>query len=329
MPRPAWYLAVAALLLGAALISTIPTDTNTVVATQTPDGSSTATNLEPLPAANVFPVAPLVERISAAVATASAARGADVSIAVLDRATGSYLESAGSQPIETASLSKLFIAAQLFHLDALGERPISQYDRLLLAPMLESSDDNAANTLWSDLGGSDIVPDVAFRYGLTSTTAPRDGMWWNTETTAADLVTFYVGLLHDRDGIGPDRSAEFLGYLRSATPMGTDGYDQRFGIPDGLSGEKVLGVKQGWMCCVASRWIHLSTGVIGEDNRYVLVVASRENITYDDGEEGYPDTASMDVTGDSSARHARDTVTDVVRTLFPSGVVDDWAKPQN
>ncbi|AOW92364.1 hypothetical protein BFN03_05610 [Rhodococcus sp. WMMA185] len=328
MPRPTWFLAVLVLLLGAALIGTIPTDTNTVVAAPTPEVPTPASSVEHLSGRNVPAVPPITERMTAAVATA-ADRGADVSIAVLDRATGSYLESGGDQPIESASLSKLFIAAQLFHLDATGGRPLSVHDHLLLEPMLESSDDNAASTLWADLGGGNIVPDVAQRYGLVATTAPRDGSWWNTETTASDLVNFYVGLLHDRDGIGPERSAEFLGYLHSATPLGTDGYDQRFGIPDGLPGEHAVGVKQGWMCCVASRWIHLSTGVIGEDNRYVLAVASRENITYGNGQQGYPDTSYTDASGDASAIHARDTVTDVVRTLFPTGSIDDWSRIQN
>ncbi|MEV0946259.1 serine hydrolase [Rhodococcus sp. NPDC049939] len=323
MSRPTWSLAFATLLLGAALIGTIPTDTHTVVAVPTPARSPEPAPA-PSPAATVSTVPPLTERITEAVA-AAADRGADVSLAVLDRATGSYLESGGNQPIESASLSKLFIAAQLYHLDAIGQRPLSEHDHQLMRPMLESSDDDAANVLWRDLGGSNIVPDVALRYGLTATTAPGSGAWWNTETTAADLVTFYVGLLDDRDGIGPDRSAEFLGYLRSATPLGTDGYDQRFGIPDGLPFEHVLGVKQGWMCCVAYRWIHLSTGVIREDNRYVLAVASREHVHYSDGRQGYPDTATTDATGDASALHARNTVTDVVKTLFPSGAIDNWA----
>lgn len=167
-----------------------------------------------------------------------------MSIAVLDRAAGSYLEGAAAEPVETASLAKLFIAAQMYHLDALGERTLSDYDRLLLKRMLEASDDDAANTLWDDLGGSDVVVDVAGRYGLAATTPPWDGLWWNTETTAADLVTFYAGLLDDRDGLGPGRITEFVDYLRSSTPEGIDGYDQRFGIPDGLPGENVVGVSK-------------------------------------------------------------------------------------
>ncbi|TQC51072.1 hypothetical protein EEB14_01390 [Rhodococcus sp. WS4] len=335
-------------LLAAITACTIPTETNSVVdipvtspAVATPDllpaadlpedapaSDGVTPSPEPFPSAQVPVSAPLAERIPAAVATAAADRGADVSIAVLDRATSSYLEDAATEPVETASLAKLFIAAQMYHLDALGERPLSDYDRLLLARMLESSDDDAANTLWDDLGGPDLVVDVAGRYGLAATTPPWDGLWWNTETTAADLVTFYAGLLDDRDGLGEGRIAEFVGYLRASTPEGIDGYDQRFGIPDGLPGERVVGVKQGWMCCVTDRWIHVSTGVMGEDSRYIVAVASREDIRYEDDEESYPDTAITDVTEDSSARHARDTMTGFVKSVFPTGVVDDWAQPQ-
>jgi hypothetical protein len=170
MSRLIQCLTVMAFLLATTTACTIPTETNSVVdipvtspAVATPpllpaedppagDGVTAspepaAVSPEPFPSAQVPVSAPLAERITAAVATAAADRGADVSIAVLDRATGNYLAAADTEPVETASLAKLFIAAQMYHLDALGERPLSDYDRLLLARMLESSDDDAANTI--------------------------------------------------------------------------------------------------------------------------------------------------------------------------------------
>ncbi|MGV9870262.1 hypothetical protein ACWDV6_47920, partial [Rhodococcus koreensis] len=140
MSRLIRCLTVMVLLLGATQACTIPTETNSVVdipvtspAVATPDvlpaeepaeepaGDGVTVSPEPFPSARVPVSAPLAERISAAVATAAAERGADVSIAVLDRATGSYLEDAATEPVETASLAKLFVAAQMYHLDALGE----------------------------------------------------------------------------------------------------------------------------------------------------------------------------------------------------------------
>jgi hypothetical protein len=77
-------------------------------------------------------------------------------------------------------------------------------------------------------------------------------------------------------------------------------YPQRFGIPEGLYAEPVA-VKQGWMCCVDSDWMHLSTGVIGPDRRYVMAISS------------------MQPTGDSAA--ARQIITQAVKTMFPGGSI--------
>ena len=53
-------------------------------------------------------------------------------------------------------------------------------------------------------------------------------------------------------------------------------YPQRFGIPEGLYAEPVA-VKQGWMCCSdGGNWMHLSTGVIGPDRRYVMAIGSMQ-----------------------------------------------------
>lgn len=59
------------------------------------------------------------------------------------------------------------------------------------------------------------------------------------------------------------------------------------------------------MCCIGSDWMHLSTGVIGADRRYIMVVQSLQ--------------ASDDAT-------ARDTITRAVKTIFSEGRVDAVAR---
>ena len=94
-----------------------------------------------------------------------------------------------------------------------------------------------------------------------------------------------------------------LADLAASTPTAPDGmvpggvYPQRFGIPEGLYAESVA-VKQGWMCCVGADWMHLSTGVIGSDRRYVMVIGSMQAATADT---------------------ARQTITQSVKTMFPGG----------
>jgi hypothetical protein len=231
-------------------------------------------------------------------ATADAAQnGADISALVLDRTTGAQISNGNGRSLAIASVVKLFIADDLLLQEAKGQTQISPADRNALDNMLRSSDDNAAENFWDRSGGGAIVTRVAARYGLTSTFPPNNGRWWNTISTASDLVKYYAMLLDGSGGLPPDRASIIIDNLAQSTPLGIDGYPQRFGIPDGLSGEPVA-VKQGWMCCIGSDWMHLSTGIIGPDRRYIMVIGS------------------MQAADDSTARA---TITQAVKTMFPDG----------
>jgi hypothetical protein len=230
---------------------------------------------------------------------AAAADGATIAVAVLDRVTNQMLAGGNDQLVGIASVAKLFIADDLLSQES--STPLSSGDRQALDSMLRSSDDGAAETFWAARGGETIINGVAGRYGLTSTTAPSDGQWWDTMSSASDLVHYYDGLLSGSGGLSGERAQIILNDLAGSTATGADGYPQRFGIPDGLFAEPVA-VKQGWMCCMdGNSWMHLSTGVIGADRRYVMVIESMQ--------------PSDDAT-------ARETITQAVKTMFPSGRID-------
>lgn len=318
MSRPMQVLAVscATLLAAVAILFSgcaVPDDSS-VVDTQT-------TSESPFPDTDTVDGLDLNSRIPEAVESALG-RGADVDFALLDRTTGAYFASGDTEQFETASVAKLFIADDVLRGAEIAQVPVADDDMAAMSTMLRSSDDGAANTLWYKYGGTDIIDRTTQRYGLTATQPPWDGLWWNTTTTAADLVAYYARLLDRAGGLSPASTATMIGLLRESTPVATDGYHQHFGIVDALPLEPVYAVKQGWMCCIADRWIHLSTGTIGVDNRYVMVLASHEEIHYEDDMDHYPDTAVVDVTDDSSAQHARDTLTGFVTMLFPDGRID-------
>jgi hypothetical protein len=230
----------------------------------------------------------------------AAANGATISVAVLDRANGQMLSNGNDQLVAIASVAKLFIADDLLSQQSGGSeenRRLSTGDRQALDTMLRSSDDGAAETFWAQGGGEAIITDVAGRYGLTSTAPPGDGRWWNTMSSASDLVHYYDMLLNGSGGLSGKQAEIIVNDLAGSTATGADGYPQRFGIPDGLYAEPVA-VKQGWMCCIGDSWMHLSTGVIGSERRYVMVIESLQ--------------PSDDTT-------ARATITQAVKTMFPSG----------
>ena len=227
----------------------------------------------------------------------AATDGATLSVAILDRATHRLVSNGNSQIVGTASVAKLFIADDLLLHEARGSAGLTADDRRALDIMLQSSDDGAADKFWDQGGGSAIITAVANRYGLASTTPPSDGRWWNTMSSVTDLIRYYEMLLDGSGGLPAEQASVIVNDLAQSTPNGIDGYPQRFGIPEGLYAEPVA-VKQGWMCCIGPDWMHLSTGVIGADRRYIMVVQSLQ--------------PSDDAT-------ARATITRAVRTIFPDG----------
>ncbi len=227
----------------------------------------------------------------------AAANGATLSIAILDRVTRQLVSNGNTQLIATASVAKLFIADQLLLQESRGQTTLSAEDHQALDVMLQSSDDGVAEKFWGQGGADAIISQVASRYGLASTMPPNDGRWWNTLSSAPDLIRYYDMLLNGSGGLPPERADMIIDDLSASTVTGIDGYPQRFGIPDGLYAEPVA-VKQGWMCCIGADWMHLSTGVIGADRRYVMVIESLQ-----------PSDDSV----------ARATITEAVKTIFPEG----------
>jgi hypothetical protein len=160
--------------------------------------------------------------------------------------------------------------------------------------------DVPAGEFWKRGGGNAIIKRVADRYNLGSTTVPYDGEWWNTMSTTSNVVRYYELLLNGAGGLPAQQAEVILGDLAASTPIAADGYPQRFGIPDGLYAEPVA-VKQGWMCCWApDKQVHLSTGVVGSDRRYVIAVAAMQS---------------------ADEKTARNTLTRIVKTMFPGGQI--------
>jgi hypothetical protein len=303
--RPSRLVAIAAAVLivagcEASVYGTPPVDPAapqlTVVAPQGP--------LAPLPEAPPDEPAAAFDGLDGRTKQATAdaaAKGADITTVVLDRSTGQRVTNGNGRGIAIASVVKLFIADDML----LRGPALSPEDRKLFESMLRNSDDSAAEVFWNRGGGSAIVTRVAARYGLGGTRPPGNGRWFNTISTAADLVRYYEMMLSGAGGLPLEKAEMIVDNLAASAPTGIDGmmpggvYPQRFGIPEGLYADSVA-VKQGWMCCIGSDWMHLSTGIIGSDRRYVMAIASDQP---------------------ASADAARATITQAVKTMFPGGKI--------
>jgi len=288
------------LLLGASStrLTTNSDDTAPLRVTLLAGGPGMSPQSPPIPTA--APPDPITNLdVLARKATSDAAEsGADITFTLLDRRTGRLITSGDQAPFPIASVAKLFIADDLLFGLSKTDSALGADDRRALDVMLRSSDDFPADTFWNRDGGNAVIARVVARYGLASTTAPYDGNWWNTMSTTRDLVRFYDMLLDGTGGLPAQQAAVIMSNLAASTPRGMDGYPQRFGIPDGLFAEPVA-VKQGWMCCWnGPNWLHMSTGVIGDDQRYVIAMGSMQPVD--------------EVT-------ARNTMTQIIKTMFPGG----------
>src|SRR3712207_6609833 len=187
----------------------------------------------------------------------------DVSIRAAEAASARVLaRTAGSElarrPFPTASMVKLFLAEDVLHRARTDAITLTPQDRARLEVMIRSSNDPAASDVWVRFGGAQAVRDVATRYGLNGTAPPlRWGQWGETTTTAADLARFLARLpviAH------PDDATALQGWMGTATPVASDGFDQQYGVFGTLPG---AAVKQGWMCCLSGqRHLH-SVGIAG------------------------------------------------------------------
>ncbi|MGR7027340.1 serine hydrolase [Geodermatophilus sp. URMC 62] len=182
----------------------------------------------------------------------------DARDAVLSRRTADN-GAAADRPFPTASLVKLFLAEDVLHRARTGQLTLQPRDWRLLQAMISASDDPAASELWDRFDGPRTVRDVAARYRLTGTAPPADPtQWGETTTTAGDLARFLALL---PTVASPADATTLLVWMRTATPLAADGFDQRFGLLGAVPGRPA--VKQAWMCCLGgSRHLH-SVGVVG------------------------------------------------------------------
>lgn len=192
---------------------------------------------------------------------------AQVGFEVFDRQTDTVLiaQNAGQQ-FASMSVVKLLIT-----LDALASDNWVTPDNATqqeIHQMLADSDDEIADRLWTADGGSAIVTRMVGLLGLTGTRPPDDpSEWGDTKITPQDMVTVYRYITDQLPS--PDRDL-VLGALAGAPQIAADGFNQYFGIPDGMP-HTTWAIKQGWGTS-GSQAVMNSTGLVGTNLRYVVVV---------------------------------------------------------
>jgi hypothetical protein len=110
--------------------------------------------------------------------------------------------------------------------------------------MITQSDDDAADTLWGEVDGANLIAWAEARYHLTDLGSPpiKAGWWGNTKLTATGMVEFYAAVEAD-PAVGP----WLFDAMGQMTSQAADGTDQDFGLAAQTpAAVGAAAFKQGW-----------------------------------------------------------------------------------
>jgi hypothetical protein len=232
-------------------------------------GTASASADRPTPPATAPPAPVTASPQPVPTTTAALPAGVQLATAVYDLRAGAFVSRSDvDRPFAAESLTKLLIATDLA---SAGKLTAGNLPKVQL--MLSTSDDQTANQLWTSDGGPQIVTRAVRAMGLKATTPPRDpGRWGDTTTTAADVVRIYQYVMTRM----PATDRRILLTDLAATPRAADGTNQDFGITAVVPAGQWW-VKQAWACCRPAWDVH-TTGLVGPDQRYVVVALSQQPV---------------------------------------------------
>ncbi|MEO3764768.1 serine hydrolase [Streptomyces sp. B5E4] len=165
----------------------------------------------------------------------------DLAVADLDSgATATYASGRGS--FDTASIVKVDILAALLLQAQDDGTELTAGQEKLAAKMIRSSDNDATDALWSDIGGGSGLADANRRLGLTETEAGDGGTWGLTQTTASDQLALLEAVYGDG---GSPLSGDSRRYVEKLMASVVD--DQRWGVSAAADDAGEAALKNGWL----------------------------------------------------------------------------------
>jgi len=217
--------------------------------------------------------------LGAAAAAYVSGRGGTVLAAVYDVGTGRTWRLGQGQPQAEASVVKLDVLETL-----LAERgpELSVSDRSMTAQMIENSDNDAATSLWYEVGGPARIRSFNTEAGLTQT-APSSCVvcpgfawpgWGLTTTTPDDQIALLKQLVTANSVLTSAERGYALSLMENVTPS------QRWGISGGVPAQATVALKNGWLPLqgVGSDWQVNSVGwVSGGGRDYLIAVLTTGN----------------------------------------------------
>ena len=211
-----------------------------------------------------------------------AGRRGRVEADVYDLSTGQQWTLGQQAPQAEASVVKLEILEAVLNQRSAQRVVLSLTEQELTPPMIEQSDDQAATTLWGDVGGAKGMRAFDHKAGLVHT-SPSNCLqcpgsswpgWGLTTTTPQDQITLLRQLVQPSGVLDRNDQKYALHLLDNVTSS------QRWGVSGGVPAGVMVALKNGWLPLDAgnSDWQVNSVGWVSGDGRnYLMAVLSTGN----------------------------------------------------
>ena len=226
-------------------------------------------------------------------------RAGTVLAAVYDLGTGRTWHLGQGQPQAEASIVKLDVLETLLAEHDQGDGTgLSVSDRSLAGQMIQDSDNDAATSLWYEVGGPGRIRSFNARAGLTHTVPSSCVVcpgfawpgWGLTTTTPDDQIALLKQLVTPSSLLTRAGRDYALSLMEDVTPS------QRWGISGGVPAQITVALKNGWLPLLGtgSDWQVNSIGWVSGDGRnYLIAVLATGNPSYQYGIDTIEALAAM------------------------------------
>jgi hypothetical protein len=212
-------------------------------------------------------------------------RAGTVLAAVYDLGTGRTWDLGQGQPQAEASIVKLDVLETLLaEQDQDDGTALSAADRSLTGQMIEDSDNDAATSLWYEVGGPARIRSFNVKAGLSHTALSSCVVcpgfawpgWGLTTTTPDDQIALLRQLVRPSSLLTRPERDYALSLMEDVTPS------QRWGVSGGVPARVTVALKNGWLplAGTGSDWQVNSIGwVSGGGRNYLMAVLTTGNPT--------------------------------------------------
>ena len=236
--------------------------------------------------------------LGAAAAAYVSSRAGAVLAAVYDLRTGQTWDLGQGPPQDEASVVKLDVLETLLAERGRSGTELSASDRTLADLMIEDSDNDAATSLWYEVGGPGSIRAFNSAAGLAHTSPspcvdcagfPWPG-WGLTTTLPGDQLVLLRALVEPNSLLTDAERSYALSLMENVTP------DQRWGVSGGVPAQATVALKNGWLPLngADSDWQINSVGWISGSGRdYLMAVLTTGNPTEQYGIDTIDQLAAM------------------------------------